>query len=77
MDIIANDEIKADTTYKGKSCTTVTIGVIAYNEQQLLPALLDSFEKQTYPHELIDIILVDGNHPIIQRLSWRTLQIKE
>ena len=60
MDIIANDEIKADTTYKGKSCTTVTIGVIAYNEQQLLPALLDSFEKQTYPHELIDIILVDG-----------------
>lgn len=41
-------------------CRTVTIGVIAYNEQGHLPALLHDIVMQSYPHELTDIILVDG-----------------
>lgn len=52
--------MKKNTTDNEKACTTVTVGVIAYNEQKYLPALLESIERQTYPHELIDIILVDG-----------------
>ena len=41
--------------------TTVTFGVIAYNEQRYLPALLDDLLQQTYAKELIDVVLVDGN----------------
>ena len=40
---------------------TVSLCVVAYNEEQFLPNLLNDFEKQTYPHNLIEIILVDGN----------------
>lgn len=39
---------------------TVTFGVIAYNEHRYLPDLLSDLEKQCYPHELIEVILVDG-----------------
>jgi len=42
-------------------CKTVTIGVIAYNEQRYLQKLLDSIVEQSYSHKLIDIILVDSN----------------
>lgn len=39
---------------------TVSLCVVAYNEEQFLPNLLCDFEKQTYPHEYIEIVLVDG-----------------
>lgn len=39
---------------------TVSLCVVAYNEEQFLPSLLCDFEKQTYPHECIEIVLVDG-----------------
>ena len=42
-------------------CKTVTIGVIAYNEQYYLQRLLGSIVKQSYSHKLITVILVDGN----------------
>lgn len=38
----------------------LSIGVIAYNEQDYLPALLDDLRSQMYPHELIEIVLVDS-----------------
>ncbi len=38
----------------------VTLGVIAYNEEKYLPDLLDCILKQSYPAELLEIILVDG-----------------
>lgn len=40
--------------------STVTFGVIALNEQNYLPDLLSDLWKQTYPHDLIEVVLVDG-----------------
>lgn len=42
------------------NCSTVTIGVIAYNEQQYLPDLLDDILSQTYPHDKTEIILINS-----------------
>ena len=39
---------------------TVSLCVVAYNEEYFLPKLLKDFEEQTYPHECIEIVLVDG-----------------
>lgn len=39
---------------------TVTLGVVALNEENYLPRVLEAFNKQTYPHELIEVILIDG-----------------
>lgn len=39
---------------------TVSLCVIAYNEEKFLPNLLADLSNQTYPHELIEIVLVDG-----------------
>ena len=40
---------------------TVTFGVIAYNEHRYLPDLLKDLLNQTYPKELVEVILVDGD----------------
>ncbi len=40
---------------------TVSLCVVAYNEEQFLNNLLNDIEKQTYPHEYMEIILVDSN----------------
>lgn len=40
---------------------TVSLCVVAYNEEKFLPDLLNDIVKQTYPHEWMEIILVDGN----------------
>lgn len=39
---------------------TVSICVVARNEERVLPALLEDFCAQTYPHELTEIVLVDS-----------------
>ena len=39
---------------------TVSLCVIAYNEEKILPNLLTDLSNQTYPHELTEIVLVDG-----------------
>lgn len=39
---------------------TVTVGIIAYNEQQYLPELLQDILCQTYSHAWIEIVLADG-----------------
>lgn len=39
---------------------TVSLCVVAYNEEAFLPNLLDDLSKQTYPHELTEIVLIDG-----------------
>ena len=44
-----------------KSCSTVTVGIIAYNEHDYLPLLLEDIRNQTYPKKNMEIILVDGN----------------
>ena len=44
-----------------QAISTVTFGVIAYNEQLYLPDLLNDLTKQTYDKGLIEVILVDGD----------------
>lgn len=39
---------------------TVTFGIIAFNEHEHLPELLHDLLQQTYPHKLMEVILVDG-----------------
>lgn len=39
---------------------TVSLCVVAYNEEIFLPDLLKDFKKQTYPHDLIEIVLIDS-----------------
>ena len=39
---------------------TVSLCVVAYNEEQFLPNLLRDLEAQTYPHDLTEIVLIDG-----------------
>lgn len=38
----------------------ISIGVVALNEEKYLPQLLEDFKKQTYDHQQIEILLVDG-----------------
>lgn len=38
----------------------ITFCVVAYNEEKAMPVLLDNLMNQTYPHEQIEVILVDG-----------------
>lgn len=38
----------------------ISIGVVALNEENYLPQLLEDLKKQTYPHKQIEILLVDG-----------------
>ena len=39
---------------------TVSVCVIAYNEEKYLPELLGQLSLQTYPHNLIEIVLVNS-----------------
>ena len=39
---------------------TVSLCVVAYNEERFLPNLLCDLENQTYPHDLTEIVLIDG-----------------
>lgn len=41
-------------------CDKLSIGIIAYNEEAFLPNLLDDMKAQKYPHELIEIVLIDS-----------------
>lgn len=38
----------------------ITLAVVARNEEACLPSLLDDIRAQTYPHEEIEILLVDS-----------------
>ena len=39
---------------------TITLAVVAYNEEKCLPLLLDDIRAQSYPHDKIEILLVDS-----------------
>ncbi len=38
----------------------VSLAVVAYNEEQMLPRLLEDICRQDYPHEKIEILLIDS-----------------
>ena len=39
---------------------TVSLCVVAYNEENFLPNLIEDFKSQTYPHELIEVVLINS-----------------
>ena len=39
---------------------TVSVCVVAYNEEKALPQLLECIKKQTFPHERMEVVLIDG-----------------
>ena len=41
-------------------CQVLSIGIIAYNEEVFLPNLLEDMKAQKYPHDLIEILLIDS-----------------
>ena len=38
----------------------IALAVVAYNEDKYLPALLEDVKKQTYPHDQMEVLLVDS-----------------
>lgn len=38
----------------------ISIGIVAYNEEKNLPKILEDVNRQTYPHEKIEVVLVDS-----------------
>ena len=55
-------------------CQKLSIGIIAYNEEEFLPNLLNDMKAQKYPHELTEILLIDscstdGTKTIMQKFK--------
>lgn len=46
--------------WQNEMCQKLSIGIIAYNEEEFLPNLLNDMKAQKYPHELIEILLIDS-----------------
>ena len=46
---------------KSKLAETVSLCVVAYNEEKFLPSLLEDLSLQTYPHEKTEVILIDSH----------------
>ncbi len=38
----------------------ITVAVIAYNEEETLPHILEDIKKQSYPHKNMEVVLVDS-----------------
>ena len=38
----------------------LSVCIIAYNEENFLPRLLEDIRKQEYPHEFTEVVLIDG-----------------
>ena len=38
----------------------VSFAIVAYNEEKALPALFETLKKQDYPHEKIEVLLIDS-----------------
>ena len=52
----------------------VSVGIVAYNEEKNLPRILEDLIKQTFPHDQIEVVLVDsrsedGTRDLMQKFS--------
>ena len=52
----------------------VSVGIVAYNEEKNLPRILGDLIKQTFPHDQIEVVLVDsrsedGTRDLMQKFS--------
>ena len=41
-------------------CKILSVGIVAYNEEAYLPNLLEDMKAQKYPHENMELLLIDG-----------------
>ncbi|MDE7390171.1 MAG: glycosyltransferase family 2 protein, partial [Lachnospiraceae bacterium] len=53
---------------------TISVCIVALNEEEYLPDLLNDIESQTYPHECMEIVLIDSGSsdktkPIMERFK--------
>ena len=55
----------------------VTVGVIALNEEQALPNLLEQISAQDYPHEAIQVALVDSGSDDSTRTIMENFQASD
>lgn len=72
--VVGYDKVQSFTTSEFKPKTAFTIIVPFRNEAKNLPKLLKSFSKLNYPHELIEIIMVDDfstDHSERICIQWR------
>ena len=37
----------------------ISVGIVAYNEEKNLPRILEDVVKQTFPHDQMEVVLVD------------------
>lgn len=52
--------VKVSENQVDTSALRLSIGIVAYNEEKYLPALLENVKQQTYPHALMEIVLIDS-----------------
>ena len=38
----------------------VSVGIVAYNEEKNLPRILEDLTRQTFPHDQMEVVLVDS-----------------
>lgn len=57
----ADKEQKATMADDDFSVGVVSLCVIARNEEEYLPSLLEDIEHQTFPHDRIEVVLVDSD----------------
>ena len=44
----------------------ISINIPTYNRRHFLPLLINNLERQTYPHELLEVVIDDdGNYPLM------------
>ncbi len=48
---------------------TVSLCVVAFNEEDFLPNLLQDLKNQTYPHERTEIVLVGFTQKVLVSLQ--------
>lgn len=49
----------------------ISFAVVAYNEEETLPRLLDDLRNQDYPHEKIEVLLIDS---MSSDSTWQIMQ---
>ncbi|MEE1054497.1 MAG: glycosyltransferase, partial [Acutalibacteraceae bacterium] len=49
----------------------ISFAVVAYNEEETLPRLLEDLRNQDYPHEKIEVLLIDS---MSSDSTWQIMQ---
>lgn len=60
----------------GSNMLRVSLCLIARNEEKALPLILNDFKEQDYPHELIEIVLVDSGSTDLTRDIMELFQVE-